>query len=229
MIFGIHHLRAPFAARIAMLLCAGLLIAALPGCDEGAPWNETDIAGTLPPLDFTMTRAEDGRTVTASDYRGRVVLLYFGYTYCPDVCPTTLSTIAAALDRLGDKASETRVLFVTVDPARDDPAVLKRYADAFGTRVDALRGTPARLSAFAKRYRVAYSVRPETAERAYEVSHGSAVYVFDRSGEIRLLASSLATGEADVDGLAADLSRLIEERTQSGWVDRLLAMIGMTA
>ncbi|MBP5855379.1 SCO family protein [Marivibrio halodurans] len=229
MIFGIRHLRAPFTARIAMLICTGFLIAALPGCDEDDSWNETDIAGTLPPLDFTMTRAEDGRTVTASDYRGRIVLLYFGYTFCPDVCPTTLSSVTAALDRLGGKASKAQVLFVTVDPARDDSAVLKRYADAFGARVDALRGTPAQLSALAKRYRVAYSVRPETEDRPYEVSHGSAVYVFDRSGEIRLLASSLATGEADVDGLAADLSRLIEGRFQSGWVGRLLTMIGMPA
>jgi len=212
---------------IAGLLCAALLAfvlaLALPlaACDEPQPWHETDITGAMPPLAFTMTRADDGKTVTGEDYLGKVVLLYFGYTFCPDVCPTTLANIVQILDRLGAKAADVRVLFVTVDPDRDTPALLKQYTDAFAPEIDGLRGDPGELAAFAKRYRVAYSVRPKTAGHDYEVTHGSAVYVFDRTGRIRLLATSLATGKPQIAGTAADLKRLIDGEASRGLLARL--------
>ncbi|HZD25700.1 MAG TPA: SCO family protein [Alphaproteobacteria bacterium] len=212
-------------ARLAGLLCAGALAVAVAACDEQKPWHETDVTGALPPLAFTMTRADDGKTVTAEDYRGKIVLLYFGYTYCPDVCPTTLANITQVLDRMGpDDAGAVRVLFVTVDPKRDTVAVLKQYADAFAPQVDGLRGDQGQLAAFAKRYRVAYSVRPKTPGHDYEVSHGSAVYVFDRSGKARLLLSSLASGEPEIPGTTADLKRLVEsDRPHSLW-NRLVSL-----
>jgi protein SCO1/2 len=207
---------------LAALVYAGALALTLAGCDEPEAWHETDITGALPQLAFTMTRADDGRTVSAADYRGKVVLLYFGYTFCPDVCPTTLTNIAQILDRLGAQADAVRVLFVTVDPERDTLPVLKQYADAFAPEVDGLRGDPGQLAALAKRYRVAYSVRPKTAGHDYEVTHGSAVYAFDRTGQARLLAASLAAGKPEIAGTAADLRRLIEGPKAQNFVQRLL-------
>jgi protein SCO1/2 len=213
------------AARLTAALCAGALALAVAGCDKPQRWHETDVTGALPPLAFTMTRADDGKTVTAKDYRGKIVLLYFGYTFCPDVCPTTLSNIARILDGLGEQAEAVRVLFVTVDPNRDTVAVLKQYADAFSPRVDGLRGDPGQLAALAKRYRVAYSVRPKSADHGYEVSHGSAVYVFDRGGKVRLLLSSLATNKPEIPGTTADLKRLIASGSRPDLLHRLLDLL----
>jgi protein SCO1/2 len=219
-----HH----FFGRLVRLFLAGIpalsLAFALAACDRPTPWHETDITGAMPDLAFTMTRADDGKTVTAEDYRGKIVLLYFGYTYCPDICPTTLSNIAQVLDRLGPKADDVRVLFVTVHPERDKLPVLKQYANAFAPQVDGLRGDSGQLAALAKRYRVAYSVRPKTAGHDYEVSHGSAVYVFDRSGKIRLLLSSLASGKPDIADTAADMKRLVAENESPGLLSRLMSL-----
>ena len=214
-----------FLGTIIAVFCAGTLVFGLSGCDEPQPWHETDITDAMPPLTLTMVRAKDGKTVTAEDYRGKVVLLYFGYTFCPDICPTTLSNIAEILHRLEPKADDVRVLFVTVDPNRDTVAVLKQYTAAFAPQIDGLRGEPDQLAALAKRYRVSYSVRPKSAEHDYEVSHGSAVYVFDRTGKIRLLLSSLATGQPELDGTTADLQRLIGGDASQGLLGRLLNLI----
>lgn len=217
--------------RLSLLLISRLLVTvvlalATAGCDSPPPWHETNLTGAMPSLSFTMTRADDGKRVTAGDYRGKVVLLYFGYTSCPDVCPTTLSNIVQILDRLGSGAADVRVLFVTVDPNRDSVPVLKEYVDAFAPQVDGLRGDAGQLAALAKRYRVSYSVRPKTDEHDYEVSHGSAVYVFDRTGKIRLLASSLATGKPEIGGTASDLRRLIAgEGARSLW-GRVASLFG---
>lgn len=181
----------------------------LSACGKSEPWHETDITGALPALSFTMERADDGKTVTAEDYKNKVVMLYFGYTFCPDVCPTTLADIVQILKQLGPGASDVSVLFVTVDPNRDTIPVLKDYVDAFAPQVDGLRGNPGQLAALAKRYRVSYSVQPKTADHDYEVTHGSAVYVFDRTGKVRLLVTSLASDKPDNDGTAADLQRLV--------------------
>jgi protein SCO1 len=169
-----------------------------------------------------MTRASDGRAVSQADYRGKVVLLYFGYTFCPDVCPTTLSNLADVLTRLGADASNVRVLFVTVDPGRDTLPILAEYTASFGRQVEGLRGTPDQLAALARRYRILYSVRPETKDHPYEVTHSSAIYVFDRSGSARLLVPSLSSAKPDVADLAADLRRLTDEKSPPGFLRRLL-------
>ncbi len=95
----------------------------------------------MPDLAFAMTRANDGKAVDAGDYRGHVVVLYFGYTNCPDACPTTLSDLATLLKRMGPKANDVRVLFVTVDPDRDLSAPLRAYVTAFAPQIDGLRGS----------------------------------------------------------------------------------------
>lgn len=180
-----------------------LLTALLAACARPQGWHATDITGVMPALEFQMTRARDGAPVTEADYRGRVTILYFGYTNCPDVCPTTLANLSDMLGRLGPDRAHVRVLFVTVDPNRDSLATLKQYAAAFAPEIDGLRGTPDALASLARRYRVAYSVN---AGPPYDVMHSSAVFFFDRDGRARLV--TLTTD--DTAGLAADVKRLLD-------------------
>jgi len=202
-----------------VMFVATLLLAACSGTQQ---WHETDIAGAMPALDFTMTRAEDSKTVTAADFQGKVVLLYFGYTYCPDVCPTTLLNLSTVLKDLGDKAKNIRVLFVTVDPDRDTVPVLKDYVSAFAPQVVGLRGNADQLAALAKRYRVSYSVTPESGDQPYTVTHSSAIYAFDQAGKVRLLIASMATDKPDTDGVTADLAQLVDEGNPPGFFQQVL-------
>ena len=193
--------------RIGLLLLLAVLLTA---CGQNAPpWGLRDISGLMPPLDFTLTEASDGATVHGKNFRGKVVLLYFGYTHCPDVCPTTLALLSRAVAALGTSAEQVRILFVSVDPARDTLARLKTYEAAFGTEVVGLRGSEAELKPLTKRYRVSYGYGKPDSSGAYEVSHSSAVYVFDRNGEIRLLAGP--TDSAPV--ITGDLRRLLAEKS----------------
>lgn len=207
------------------LLVAGLLMLLLIVGPQAKAWNSTDMTGALPALDFKMTRASDGKAVTAADFSGKVVLLYFGYTFCPDVCPTTLLDIATMLKTMGKHADDVRVLFVTVDPGRDTLAVLKSYTAAFAPQVIGLRGTPDQLATLAKRYRVAYSVTPGEDGNLPKVTHSSAVYVFDRNGAIRLLFTGLAVPNANLAGMSSDLRQLA---SQSGhmslwhWIESMM-------
>ncbi|HKK05032.1 MAG TPA: SCO family protein [Gammaproteobacteria bacterium] len=181
----------------------------LAGCGQkGPPWALKDISGLMPPLKFTLTDANTGRTVHAADFRGHLVLLYFGYTHCPDVCPTTLSRLSRAVASLGPRASDARILFVSVDPARDTLADLKRYAPAFGPEVVGLRGTQDALRALTKRYRVTYGYGKPDSDGNYEVSHSAAVYIFDRQGKARLLARPGDKAAA----IGKDLARLDADR-----------------
>lgn len=207
------------------LLAAALMATALAACSEQSGWHETDLTGSMPDLAFIMTRAGDGKTVTADDYKGKVTLLYFGYTFCPDICPVTLSNVAQILQKMGQAADKTRVLFVTVDPKRDTPKALNEYTTAFAPQIDGLRGTPDQLAVLARRYRVAYSVTSSADPSEYKVTHSPAVYVFDQQGHIRLLLSSLGTANPDIDGAAADLERLTSDGGSSGFLYQLRQMI----
>ncbi len=190
---------AHFAAFASALLLAS--------CDSGTPWHMTNITGVMPALEFSMTRASDGRAVSADDYRGKVVVLYFGYTHCPDICPTTLANLSDALERLGKRANGVRILFVTVDPRRDSLPVLRRYVSAFAPQLDGLRGSDNALARLARRYRVIYSVTPVSSGRAYEVAHSDSVFFFDRGGHARLVT----TDTRNTPALADDLRRLLAE------------------
>lgn len=220
-----ERLRALFGARLRALGGAMLVLLALAGCNQDPKWHSIDVSASSPKLAFTLTRAEDGKVVTAADYRGKIVLLYFGYTYCPDVCPTTLSNVATILGRLGPAAKDVRMLFVTVDPNRDTLPALKAYVKNFAPEIDGLRGTPDQLAALARRYRVVYSVRPATKDHPYEVTHSSAIYVFDRSGKARLLVPSLASRNPDLAGTTADLKRLIAMDKPTSFFARLWNLI----
>ncbi len=160
----------------------------------------TDISGAMPRLDFHLIRARDGAAVTGADYRGKVVLLYFGYTNCPDVCPATLANLTDMMTRVN--SPDVRVLFVSVDPARDTPLVLLHYAAAFSPQIDGLSGSENELADVARRYRVAYSVDPRP---PYTVMHSNAVFVFDRGGKARLVT----TDTTDPAAMAEDVKRLL--------------------
>jgi protein SCO1/2 len=202
---------APTRRRLAALAAAGLGLAVLEGCGDAAKWHAADVSGSLPPLSFSLTRSEDGKDVTEADYRGKVVLLYFGYTQCPDECPTTLANAALILTRLGADAHEVRMLFVTVDPDRDTAPILSAYVGNFAPEIEGLRGTPDALAALARRCRVLYSITPATKDRPYEVTHSAGVYVFDRWGDARLIVAALDGAKPDIAGTAADLQRLIRQ------------------
>jgi protein SCO1/2 len=197
-----------FPATMKLVSFAALAVTLLlAACSKPqSSWHATDIAGAMPPLDFTLTRANDGATVSAADYRGKVAILYFGYTHCPDICPTTLANLSEMLDKLGPRANQVRVLFVTVDPGRDTPALMKGYVNSFAPQIDGLHGSPDQLTALTRRYRVAFSVSPDSPGQPYEVMHSNAVFFFDRAGRARLVS----TDTKDIDGTTADLKRLLD-------------------
>lgn len=188
--------------RAKALLMPLMLLAACAG--RSPAWQLTDITGHLPDLRFQLINGS-GSAVTADDYRGKIAILYFGYTHCPDVCPLTMTHLHLVMQKLGPLAEDVRILFVSVDPARDSPKLLQRYAAAFDEHALGLTGSERQIESLAQRYRVAFNRGKVEGNGAYEVNHSTAVYIFDSKGEARLLATP-ADGE---DAIAHDLRLLI--------------------
>lgn len=183
-----------------------LTVLALSGCKDYV-WQTSEISGAMPPLEFEL-QDEDGRIVTAADYRGGPALLFFGFANCPDVCPTTLAVLAEATQRLDENIREDlKVLFVSVDPERDDLEILARYTDAFGPQFIGLSGDKQALIVLTRRYGSTYSYSKKDNDGSYDVSHSSAVLAFDRGGQVRLLIRA----DDPIDAIAADLRHLIIE------------------
>ncbi|MDR3445905.1 MULTISPECIES: SCO family protein [Dyella] len=195
-----------------MLLMLALGASLLTGChrDDGVEWKLTNVSGHMPDLDFHLVD-DQGKNVSGQDYRGKVVLLYFGYTHCPDVCPLTLAQLHVVMQRLGPLADGARILFVSVDPARDTPEVMHAYVNAFDPRAIGLSGSPREIEALSKRYRSAFTREPDRADGQYEVSHSSAIYVFDANGKARLLA----TPNNSQDDMVHDLHLLLSLGSKS--------------
>jgi protein SCO1/2 len=181
-----------------------LLLLTLAACGRGEirP-GVTDISGVMPDLKFAMARANDGAAVSQDSYRGKIVILYFGYTHCPDVCPATLSNLADVLKDLGPHANDVRVLFVSVDPARDTLPELKSYVTAFAPQIDGLRGSPDAIAMLAQRFRVLYSVTQTP--HGEEVMHSGSVFFFDRDGRAR----EVMTSTSDTNGVTRDTTALL--------------------
>jgi protein SCO1/2 len=180
----------------------------LSGCNRAEPWRLVDMDNRLPSLAFNMTNANPTGPVTAANFRGKIVVLEFGYTSCPDVCPTTLANLTRVLRDLGNKAQDIRVLFVTVDPERDNLNELKQYVGNFAPQVVGLRGTPNQLATLARRYRVAYSVTRAANPADIEVMHTPTLFIFGRDGRSRLLSPRID----DISGIEHDLRQLVDER-----------------
>jgi protein SCO1/2 len=147
---------------------------------------------------------QNGKTVTDADLKGKWSLIYFGYTHCPNACPTTLNAIAIALDEVGPKRDAVRPVFITVDPERDTPEVLKSYVTSFDAPILALTGTPAEVAQAAKDYRVYYAKHPEP-DGDYAMDHSSVIYVMDPEGRF----TATFTPESSPEDIAARLKKLL--------------------
>jgi len=158
----------------------------LAGCDAGGPkFKNTDITGAEYARGFELTD-HAGKPRTLADFRGKVVVVFFGYTRCPDVCPTTMVEMKQVMQKLGADADKVQVLFVTLDPERDTPAVLAQYVPAFDTRFLGLFGDMAATVKTAKEFKVFFEKRAGASPDSYTVDHTAASYVFDPAGRLRL-------------------------------------------
>ena len=192
------------------LLALAVMLGALTGCThKEEPWHLTNVSGHLPDLDFSLLD-DAGTPVTGETFKGDAALVYFGYTHCPDVCPETMARLMQVIAKLGPDAQKVRILFVSVDPARDTPKALHDYVGAFdSTHAVGLTGSDRQIETLARHYRVAYQMEKRDPNGNYEVTHSSAIYVFDAEGHARLLA----TDHDSPDAIAADLRRIIDDRS----------------
>ncbi len=183
-----------------------LLAFALGGCvPKAVSFKNTDITGSALTADFTLKDTE-GRAKTMADFKGKVVVLFFGYTQCPDVCPTTLQTMATALQGLGEDAGKVQVVFVTIDPKRDTPELLKQYVPQFNPTFIGLTGSDEELAKAAKGMRVFYQKVDGKTASSYTFDHTAGAYVFDPKGQLRLL---IKHGQP-VEQIIPDLQALIK-------------------
>ncbi|AIY39775.1 Cytochrome oxidase biogenesis protein Sco1/SenC/PrrC [Collimonas arenae] len=148
-------------------------------------FNNTDVTGLGYARDFALTD-HTGKPRTLADYKGKVVVVFFGYTQCPDVCPTTMVEMANVLKEMGPLASKVQVLFVTVDPERDTQELLSKYVPAFDPSFVGLYGDAAATEKVAKEFRVFYQKVPGKTPGSYSMDHTAGSYVFDPEGHIRL-------------------------------------------
>ncbi len=170
-------------------LVAVLLTAPLIACEPRPTtptFNAADITGASFARDFRLTD-HNGQTRTLADFRGKLVALFFGYTHCPDVCPTTMADLAAAIKLLGPDGNKVQVLFVTVDPDRDTPALLKQYVPSFNPTFLGLRPNTEQLKMLATEYKVVYQKNPGREQGNYLMDHSAGTYVYDTQGRLRLL------------------------------------------
>jgi len=173
---------------LSALLVAMLVSIPLAGCDKPAAkpaFDNTDVTGLQYAQGFALTDF-NGKPRTLADFKGKVVVLFFGYTQCPDVCPTTMAELAQVMQQLGPQADQVQVLFVTLDPERDTPELLKAYVPQFDKRFLGLYGTPEQTAKTAKEFKVFYTKVPGSAPGQYSIDHTAGSYVFDRDGKIRL-------------------------------------------
>lgn len=190
--------------KILSTLILGLTLL-LAACSPTPPaFTSTDISAVDWGKDFALTD-HHGQLRHLADFKGKAVIVFFGYTQCPDVCPTTLSSMREVLSRLGDQASRVQVLFVTLDPERDTAQLLSEYVTAFDPSFLGLRGDEAATRAVAKDFKVFYAKQAGRTPDSYTLDHTTGSYVFDPQGRIRLLVRH---GELP-ESVAADVKRLL--------------------
>jgi len=184
-----------------------LLALALHGCVPSQPgFKNTDLTGADCCRDFRLTD-HTGKPRTLADFRGKAVVMFFGYTQCPDVCPSTMMEMTAVLQQLGKDAARVQMLFVTVDPERDTRELLSHYVPAFDPSFLGLYGDLEATARTAKEFRVFYQKQPGSTPASYTVDHTAGSYVFDPQGQVRLFAR-YGDGGAN---LAADLRLLLKQ------------------
>jgi protein SCO1/2 len=199
--------------RRSMLAAVVLAAAGLAACDGRLPgasrpsFKAVDITGA----EYARTLAlpdVDGKTRALADWRGKIVLVFFGYTQCPDVCPTTMSELAEVKRSLGPDGARVIGVFVTVDPERDTPELLKAYLANFGPDIVGLRGNPEQIKEAAREFKVFFAKVPGKTETSYTIDHTAGSYVFDAQGRIRLFVRYGSGAKA----LADDLKLLLAEK-----------------
>ncbi|TFW25259.1 SCO family protein [Duganella callida] len=161
----------------------------LAGCGDKATkldFKSTDLTGAAFGRDFALTD-HNGQPRTMADFKGKVVIMFFGYTQCPDVCPTTMAEMSEVMKQLGPQADQVQVLFVTIDPERDTQKLLAEYVPAFDKRFLGLYGTAEQTAAVGKEFKVLYNKVPGKEPGSYSMDHTAASYVFDKQGKLRLL------------------------------------------
>lgn len=182
------------------LLCAWLMGA----CSPPMEWHATEVSGVLPDLQFSLLD-ERGEPTTAADFRGKVTLLFFGFTNCPGVCPATLGHLKAAIEAMDEGGGDIQVLLATVDPDRDTPEALQAYAKRFGPWLHGLTGSEQSLHQLNQAYKVDFSKLAGEESGHYDVMHSGVVFAFDAQGRCRLLIRDTANTAA----LVSDLERLL--------------------
>jgi len=186
-----------------LLLCGCQQKAAAPVA--AAPvFSNTDVTGLEYAKDFSL-KDFNGKLRTMADFKGKAVVIFFGYTQCPDVCPTTMSDLGNMMKQLGPLADKVQVLFITVDPERDTPELLSKYVPAFDPRFLGLRGDLAETANVAKDFKVFYQKVPGKEPGSYSMDHTAGMYVYDPAGHIRLFARS----SEGPDNLVHDLKILL--------------------
>ena len=195
------------------MLAAAAASVLLAACDRPADaparpsFKGIDITGADYAKELNLPDA-DGKVRSLAEFKGKVTVVFFGYTQCPDVCPTTLAELAAARKLMGADGARVQGVFVTLDPERDPPAVVKAYVASFGDDLVALRGSPDEIKAAARQFKIFYNKVPGKTEGSYTVDHTAGSYVFDTQGRVRLF-TRYGVG---ADALAADLKVLLAER-----------------
>ena len=197
--------------KMLVALCAAFAMFGLSGCDKatapsaGAPtFRGVDITGAEYARSLSLPD-QNGQPRTLADFKGKVTVVFFGYTQCPDVCPTTMVELAQVRKALGKDGERVQGIFVSIDPERDTPEILKAYMASFDPSFVALRGTPEQTAAAAKEFKVFYAKVPGKAEGTYTMDHTAGSYILDATGKVRLFERYGGGTEA----LTADLKALL--------------------
>lgn len=194
----------PFRFVLPLFLALGLALPAGTYAQDstGKPTAVHNVRGFLPDLRFTLDGA-GGTTYSEKDFKGKTVMLFFGYASCPDICPTTMAQLSQVMDELGPDAENVRIVFISVDPHRDTADILQAYVDIFDEHAIGLTGSEKQIADVARRYRVSYQIEKPQNDNPdnYEVAHSRGVYMFDRNGRARILASDGESVEALTDAV----------------------------
>lgn len=177
----------PFSLRSVFSALAIICALMLAGCgSDKTEFRGSDISGSKLGADLAMVD-DSGQPRTLTDYKGKVVVAFFGFTQCPDVCPTSMSQLAHVMELLESDADKVQVLMISVDPERDTPEILSSYVKAFNPDFVGLTGSPEQLAATAKSFRTFYAKVPGTGPDDYTMDHGASFYILDKNGDARVL------------------------------------------
>ena len=198
---------AEFAVSRRFVLRAGaaaVAAAMLAACEKKPSFNSTDVSGSDLGTDLSLTDS-NGQARTLQDFKGKVLVVFFGFVQCPDVCPTTLAEFVQVKNSLGKDGDKVKVAFVTVDPERDTPEILRAYVTQFDPSFLGLRGDADATARVAKSFKVFYAKVPGKEPGSYTMDHTAGVYIYDPEGHLRLFARH----NAGVEALASDIRKLL--------------------